>query len=98
MGALHPPEAAQLRGGRRHREALPRRRRVGLLDGDAPEERHTVLAGQGQRAVAQVGRCATHDDTFVLGWVIPNVGFTQSFKLFNKCLTTRQPLRGFGVN
>ena len=55
MGALHPPEAAQLRGRRRHREAVLGRGQVGLLDGDAPEERHTVLAGQGQRAVAEVG-------------------------------------------
>ena len=54
VGALHPAEAAELRGRRRHREAVPGGRRVGLLHGDAPEERDTVPAGQGQRAVAQV--------------------------------------------
>ena len=54
LGALHPAEAAQLRGRGRHREAVPGGRRAGLLHGDAPQERDPVLAGQGQRAVAQV--------------------------------------------
>ena len=90
LGALHPAEAAQLRGRRRHREAVPGGGQTGLLHGNAPEERHTVHAGQRQRAATKVGTINSTSLTTegILGCMNQHTIFTQpmAFYLDNHCI------------